>query len=45
MTMLMEGKIDQKNCIGRKILEYIDQLVKDVACGRYVERRTLAQNR
>lgn len=31
--MLMEGKIDGKNSVGRKRLEFIDQIVKGVGCG------------
>lgn len=43
--MIMEGKIYRKNCLGRKNSECIDQIVKDVGCGRNAERKALAKNR
>lgn len=34
LSMLMETKIDEKNCAGKKRLDYKDPIVKDVGFGR-----------
>lgn len=42
--MLIKGKIEEKNCLGRKRLEYIDSKVKDERCG-HMEIKTLGQHK
>lgn len=45
LTILTEGKTDGKICVGRKRLEYIDQIVNYAGCGGYTEMNILFQNR
>lgn len=39
----MEEKINGKNCLGRKIIEYFNPIFRDLESGGYVEMNTLAQ--
>lgn len=42
--MLLSGKIDEKNCMGRGTIEHINQIVRDIGYSDYVVMKTIAQN-
>ena len=44
-SLVMEGRVEDKNCRGRPRLEYVKQIASDVGCGSYVEMKRLAQDR
>ena len=44
-SLVMEGRVEDKNCRGGPRLEYVIQIASDVVCGSYVELKRLAQDR
>lgn len=45
LTMLTEENNDRKNCVARKRLTHIDQIIYEIGYGGSAEMMALAQNR
>ena len=42
VALILEGQVEEKNCVGRPRLEYVKQIVRDVGCRGYTEMKRLA---